>query len=189
MVRGRRARKRRDTPVRVSNLPAPRCKPTRTCRNLRDRRLRARARASPTDIAARPTPAPRDPSARSCQKRGWSQTGPLHQAADNLFGREKLFGNLPCRAAVTGVITLDRVHGGENVVHRSEAKQAIARRQELAEAGFLRDDRAAGGEVTTGAVAEPAGVRADVLIARHGEFAARLLDVLPVEVGIAGDFQ
>ena len=74
-----------------------------------------------------------------------------------------------------------------DVVHVSEAEQTLARRQELAEAGLLRDDGSAGGEVAGAAVAEPARAWPDILVARHGEFGARLLYVGAVAFGVVGD--
>src|ERR1041384_7695211 len=70
----------------------------------------------------------------------FSESGPFHKAADDLLRREMFRRNIRSGAAVAGVVGFDGVHGSENIVHRLEAKQTFAARQEFAEAGFLRDD-------------------------------------------------
>src|SRR5262249_57048219 len=85
------------------------------------------------------------------------------------------------------VVALEGVPRGEDAVHRLEREQPLARRQELAEARLLRDHRAPGGQVAGAAVAEPAGTRADVLVAGNGELAARAPDVVTVLVDVARD--
>src|SRR5207245_1509778 len=87
-------------------------------------------------------------------------------------------------ATVPGIITLDRIYGGENVVDRFETEQAFSRWNEFAKAGFLGDYRAAGGQVAGAAVTEPASVGAHVLIAGDGEFGTGLLDVRTVAIRV-----
>src|SRR5262245_14493297 len=89
---------------------------------------------------------------------------------------------------MSGVVRLNLVHRAQNVLHCAEPEQSAARWNEFAEARFLRDDRPACREVTTRPIAEPTGVRTHVLVAGNRELAVRFLDVTPVELGIAGDF-
>src|SRR6266545_1099864 len=82
------------------------------------------------------------------------QPGPLQEAADDLLGGEVLFRDLPRRPAIAGIVALDGVQCGEDVVHRAEPEQPFPDRQELAEPGFLGDHGAPGGQVTGTAIAE-----------------------------------
>src|SRR6185436_12074778 len=104
-----------------------------------------------------------------------------------LLGGEVLGGDLLGGAAVGGVVGLDGLDGGEDVVHGLPREQAAAGGQHLAEPRLLGDDRAARGQVAGGAIAEPAGARAAVLVPGHGELAARLMDVVPVAADVARD--
>src|SRR5215475_5335200 len=112
------------------------------------------------------------------------QSCALHQTAHYFFRCEILRGDFARRAAIAFVIAFDRVHRRQDVFHRSEAEESLARRQRLAEAGLLSDHRAAGGQVTGAAVAEPAGTGTNVLVARDGELSARALDIAPVAIDV-----
>src|SRR5215475_723920 len=57
------------------------------------------------------------------------------------------------------------------------------------EAGFLRNDWAAGCQITCAAVAEPAGVKPDVLILGDGELAFGTLDIIAIEPVIDAHLQ
>src|SRR5689334_22126942 len=91
------------------------------------------------------------------------------------------------RAAVARVIAFDRVDGSQDVVHRAEAEQALAGGQEFAEPRLLGNHRPPGREIAGAAVAEPARVGANVLVAGDGEFAPRALNVGAVSINIGGD--
>src|SRR5689334_19068105 len=67
-------------------------------------------------------------------------------------------------AAMLRIVGIDRLDCGENLVHRRKRKQSLASRQNVAEAGFLRDDRPSGGEILSAPFAEPAALEPDVLI-------------------------
>jgi len=113
---------------------------------------------------------------------GWVSRGRVPRLS--LQRVEILRGDLVCRATVAFVIAFDRIDCGEYFVAGAEREQSAAGRQEFAEAGLLRDDRAPGGEIARAAVAEPAGVRPDVLVARDGELRARAADVIAVLVHV-----
>ena len=66
---------------------------------------------------------------------------------------------------------------------RLEREQPFAGREEPAEAGFLRHDGAAGGEITDAAIAEPAAARRRVAALGHADLALRALHEGPVAVG------
>src|SRR5438034_7851997 len=116
-----------------------------------------------------------------------SEAGPLHQAAHDFFGGEIFLRNFLGGAAMAFIVLLDGVQRRQNVLRRLKTKETFAAGQEFAEARFLGDDRPAGGQVTRAAVAEPAGIGTDILVARHGEFTARLLDVGAVAIGVSGN--
>ena len=88
-------------------------------------------------------------------------------------------------AAVPPVVALHLLHRRSRLVGRREREEALAGREELAEAGVLRDDRPPSGQIARAAVAEPPGARSDVLIARDRELRAGGLDVRPVGRDIA----
>src|SRR5436190_3309913 len=83
----------------------------------------------------------------------------------------------PAMAPVIRVNPADRL---ENVVARLESEQAGARRQESAEAGFLRDHWTAGGKVTNASIAEPAAARGDITALGNSEFTLGFLNKIPV---------
>ena len=85
-------------------------------------------------------------------------------------------------AGVGGIVGVDRAKRLDGLISGIEAEQALAFRNEFLEAGALRDDRAARGEIAGGAVAEPSGARARVDILGDGEFAARTGNVGAVAV-------
>src|ERR1043166_6390149 len=115
----------------------------------------------------------------------FSQPGTFHQAPHHFIRGEIFRGDFMRGAAMAGVIGFDGIHRREDVFHGFEPKQPASAWQELAESRLLSDHRPARGEITRRSVTEPAGIWPDILIARHGEFAAGLLDVAPVEPGIA----
>src|SRR5881394_1316533 len=59
--------------------------------------------------------------------------------------------------------------------------------KDFAEAGFLDDDGATGGEVTAAAVAEPAGVQPHILVLGDGELAFRAADVIAVKAIVGAE--
>src|SRR5262249_33427594 len=69
----------------------------------------------------------------------------------------------------------------------AERVQARTRRDDVAEAGVLLDDRAARGQVAGGAIAEPPAPQPDVQLLRDRELAARGPDVVAIPPRIAGD--
>src|SRR5262249_25897133 len=73
------------------------------------------------------------------------------------------------------------------LLHRPEAEQALSRREELAEARLLRQDRAAGGQVAGAAIAEPAGPEANVLVLGDGELASRAAQVVAIRLEVSGE--
>src|SRR5262249_34006145 len=100
---------------------------------------------------------------------------------------EIFLGDFPRGAAGAFVITLNRVDRGEDIFHVGKTEQPLAGRQEFAKTRLLGDDGAARRQVTGAAVAKPTCVRAHILVARHGEFSARLLDVGAVPVDVFRD--
>src|SRR5215204_5473196 len=96
-------------------------------------------------------------------------------------------GDLGRGAAMSRIIRFNRVNSRQNVFHGFETEQAPAAGNKFAKTGFLSDHRPAGGEVARGSVAEPAGPGPHVLVAGHGEFSTGVLNVLPVEGGVAGN--
>ena len=55
------------------------------------------------------------------------------------------------------------------------------------EASLLNNDGTARGEITAAPVAEPTGVKTDVLVLRDGEFAFRAADVIAIELVIGAE--
>src|SRR5262245_16091036 len=97
-------------------------------------------------------------------------------------------GDVVSRAAVAFVIAFNAIHCAEDIIHGGEPEEALAAGKKLAEAGFLRDHRAAGSKVTCGAVAEPASAGTNVLVASNREFSARRLNVFPIAIHVARHF-
>src|SRR5256714_11523108 len=64
--------------------------------------------------------------------------------------------------AMALVVALDRVDAGQEVPHRLEREQSLARGQVGAESRLLQEHGPAGGEVARAAVAEPSGPRHDI---------------------------
>ena len=105
----------------------------------------------------------------------------LEQRAQDFFAFEELPGDFAGAAGVPGIVGVYLFHGTGDFAQRLEGEEAGVLSKDFREAGFLSDDGPAGGEVATAAIAEPAGIEADVLILGHREFAFRAPDVIPVE--------
>src|SRR5581483_438076 len=85
------------------------------------------------------------------------------------------------------VIGVDRLNPGEYLVRGLEGKEPFARRQVPAEARVLHDGGAPRGQITFGAVAEPAATGADVSVLGDAEFGLRALKVITITPQVARD--
>src|ERR1043166_1105919 len=94
---------------------------------------------------------------------------------------------LPCRAALALVVTIDRVERGGGLVERGEAEHAFAVREIGARAGVLHDDRLAARQITERAVAHPGVLELHAGRLRAAELAARVLHVRAVGLRAPGD--
>ena len=84
---------------------------------------------------------------------------PVHDLSQDLLGIEEFVSDFTRRRGVPGIVGLDRVQSGKDVVHRLEGEQASAGRQRTAEGRVLGNHRASSGEVTCAAIAEPTGLQ------------------------------
>src|SRR5438552_11410704 len=80
------------------------------------------------------------------------------------------------------------VYGREDVVDRSESEQPLPGRQDVPEAGVLGDNRAAGGQVTGAASAEPATLGGNIAAPGNAEFGPGALNELLVSGRRGCDF-
>src|SRR3981081_2986868 len=106
-------------------------------------------------------------SAPSSDSRG------LGDFVEEFFGAEVLGGNLSRRARMARIVGVDRANRIDRFIRSIEAEQSFAGGNELLEAGALRDDRTACGEIAHRAIAEPSGARTHVDVLGDGEFTAR----------------
>src|SRR5688500_12314856 len=88
--------------------------------------------------------------------------------------------------AVLLIVSVDRIDCRQTVVHRRESEQAFGCRHDVTEAGFLGDDRPAGGEILCTPLTEPTTAEADVLVLGNGKLAARPVYIVAVRIQISG---
>src|ERR1043166_6064621 len=93
---------------------------------------------------------------------------------------------LPCRAALALVVTIDRVERGGGLVERGEAEHAFAVREIGARAGVLHDDRLAARQITERAVAHPGVLELHAGRLGAANLAARVLHGGAVALGPPG---
>ncbi len=121
--------------------------------------------------------------------RAMLNTRGVHELGDDFFSGDVLGRDRPCRAATGLVVGLDPVHGREDIVHRLEWKQRVARRPGRAVSGVLGNDGPASGQKASTPVAKPACSWTDILVPGHRELAPRRLNVLPVCLDVIRDLE
>src|SRR5688572_1360524 len=95
------------------------------------------------------------------------------QPARHALRREVLLRYATRRLAVAAIVTVDRIDGGEGLIHGAEGEETLPGGQHVAEPGVLGDDGLPARQVAGVAFAEPAAPEADVLILRDGQLAPR----------------
>jgi len=95
---------------------------------------------------------------------------PPKQVANDPLGFEVLARYLERGAAVPPVVALHLLHRRSRLVGRGEREEALAGREELAEAGVLRDHRAPGGQIARASIAEPTASRGDITAFGDADF-------------------
>src|SRR5438445_5857150 len=106
--------------------------------------------------------------------------------AQNLVRIEMALGDLPGRVTMRQVIAVDRLQAGDDLLLGAEEQQPLLFGEAPFAAGGLNQSRLARGEITGGAVADPAAVGLDVARLGDAEFGSRELDELAVAQWIAG---
>ena len=97
-------------------------------------------------------------------------------------GVEILLGDRASGTRMARIVADDGVDPRARLVRRLEREQALAGREEPAEAGFLCHDGPAGCEITDAAIAEPAAARRGVAALGHADLAFRALHERPIAV-------
>src|SRR5438477_7041091 len=97
--------------------------------------------------------------------RGWPhsqdavlQTGTIEQRSKHLFGFEKFPRNLARHARVMAIIGINFADRFGDFGELTKAEEATLLAVDFCEAGFLRDHGPSGGQITSAAITEPAGV-------------------------------
>src|SRR5439155_19467849 len=82
----------------------------------------------------------------------------IQHLCQNDFGAKVFLGNFPCSTAVPSVVRLNGVESGNYVLDRTEGKQALAGRKDVAEPRFLGNHGFTGGQIRRASFTEPARV-------------------------------
>src|SRR5438876_11883560 len=129
---------------------------------------------------------------RSYRSREWSssrrEADVGEQVSENSRGGEVLCGNTSRGSTVLRVVALDMLRAGDRLLQRREGDESHPARQLSGEPGVLDQGRFAGGQITHGAIAEPATVGLDVYLLGHGALGSGRLHITPKQVGSA-DYQ
>src|SRR5215207_3061483 len=107
----------------------------------------------------------------------------VKQACKNTIGIEILLGEGTGSSAMVLVVPRNIRGAGFGLFQGAKRQQTFADWEVATETRVLDQYRLARGEVTHGAIAEPAAVRIDVNALGDGELGTRALDVLPKRVG------
>ena len=92
-----------------------------------------------------------------------------------------------CRVGGTPVAlvaAVDRIYGSQYFVHRQKPEEPVTRREGVAEARLLCDDRPPRCQVRGTSIAEPTGTQPDVLVLGYREFAPGIGNIRSVGVEI-----
>jgi|GEM_PF-6331295 len=115
-----------------------------------------------------------------------SETDRLEKVRQDTFGGEALARD-SCRVgACRPVIRLDGSDRCGSLRDRADSMQARPAGEHVAEGGVLRNHGAPSGQVTGGAIAEPAAAKANVEILGDGELAARCAHEASIAPGVSG---
>ena len=118
-----------------------------------------------------------------------SNSGPLEQRLQNLFGFKNFARDSSGRARVFFVIRANHFGGFADIVQRFEGKEPGIATVMFGETGLLSDHRPSSGQITGAPVTEPTGVEPNILIFGYCEFALRPLDVITVKPVIHAHLQ
>src|SRR5438094_5265760 len=86
------------------------------------------------------------------------QTGAIEQRSKHFFGFEKFSRNLARHARVMTIIGINFADRLGDFRKSTKAEEATLLAVDFCEAGFLRDHGPSGGQITSAAITEPAGV-------------------------------
>src|ERR1041385_7939972 len=99
-----------------------------------------------------------------------SDPSPIENGFQNGFGFEHFARNFSSGAGMFPVVGIDSFYRICDFVDGSERQEAFLAAIVFGEAGFLRDDGPAGGEIACAAIAKPAAVEPVILILGDREF-------------------
>src|SRR6266550_4490371 len=97
-----------------------------------------------------------------------------------------LLCNLPGGVAMGNVVAVDRPQAGDGLLLSAEEQQSLLFCEAPFAAGGLNQRRFPRGQITGGAVADPAAVGFDVAGFGDAEFSSRMLNELAVAQRVAG---